>query len=81
MKNLNKLLLILASTLPLCDPALAQSAPPTIIERVIQVRPDTQMQMVEGGRVLQSIEIAPGRYRVFIRIKPEPTIRRSERME
>ena len=44
--------------------------PPTQIEKILTVHPNTSFQVVEAGRVLQSVPVQPGRYRVLVRIQP-----------
>ena len=50
---------------------LAGQGTPTQIERVVTIRPGSELQLVEQGRVLQSVEILPGRYRIRVTIKQE----------
>lgn len=44
---------------------------PMQIERVLTIRPGSELQLVEQGRVLQRVEILPGRYRIRVTIKQE----------
>ena len=48
-----------------------EKQPPTIIERVIQVKPRTAIIMIEDAKILQTMPLAAGRYRIQIKIKPE----------
>lgn len=50
---------------------LAGQGAPTQIERVVTIRPGSELQLVEQGRVLQSLPLASGRYRIRINIREE----------
>lgn len=40
--------------------------PPIVIERVLEVPPNTKLQMLVDGRIVQSIDVPAGRTRIFL---------------
>ena len=49
---------------------MAIDTPPIVVERVIDVQPQTRVQMTVEGRVVQSLEVPVGKVRVYLRITP-----------